>query len=127
MATRFDPVELETIDQGKFLEDLRAGFERVCRALVADIRKHTKGSPELLKKYTTKAGLRVAIDLAFANEVCNIKTDISEILPKEPPRKTTALLGEDGEAEGGLSLFCQAGGTREGNPRQMNLPIPSGT
>ena len=123
MATKFDKVRLATIEQGQFLEAAEAAFQDVAKQLIEHIETHTHGSDELKAKFTAAVELAAKVSVEFSKGVFHIKTDIAKKLPKRPSGLTTALCSEDPEDADALCLFSQVGGTREGDPRQMPLPL----
>ncbi len=120
MATKFDKVRLETIEQGVFMAEAEAALQEVFGKLIGHINEQTHGSEDLKNKFSAKAGLKLSVGIEFSKGVYHLKTDIDKVLPKKPSGMSTAFEQEDPESEG-LCLFSQAGGTRDGNPRQMDF------
>jgi hypothetical protein len=121
MATKFDKVRLETIEQGSFLAEAEAAFQDVAKKLLAHIEEQTHGSEDLKNKFAAKAGLKLSVGIEYAKGVFHLKTDIDKALPKKPSGLSSAFCNEDPERPDELCLFSQAGGTRDGNPRQMDF------
>lgn len=86
--------------------------------------EQTGGKEELKAKFSANASLKLSVGLQYSKGVFHIKTDIDKTLPKKPSGISSAFCSEDPEGQDELCLFSQSGGTREGNPHQMDF-IPA--
>ena len=125
MATKFDKVTLDKIEQGGFMMAAEAAFQDVIDALIQHIDQHTHGSEELKAKFKAKSELKLTVGIEFSKGVYHLKTEIHKSLPKRPAGISSAFCNEDPESSDRLCLFSQAGGTAKGNPHQMTIPMAS--
>lgn len=124
MATKFDKVRLDTIERGAFFTEAESEFQDLSKKLIAHIEEQTGGKEELKAKFSANASLKLSVGLQYSKGVFHIKTDIDKTLPKKPSGISSAFCSEDPEGQDELCLFSQSGGTREGNPHQMDF-IPA--
>lgn len=116
MATNFNPVELEKIEQGKFMGALREAFD----AFSHDIVKYcedaeAKGSPGKI------VGKVVAgIEVQYKNGAFMMSTSVETKMPsKVRTGASTAFQAED--IEGRACLFAKETGTDRTHPNQQTL------
>lgn len=124
MKSQFVPVELDNIEQGDFIREVKKAFAKLQQDFVAFVEEH---------QVSTKASLNVGVDIRFKKTSersdklagnYGIVTKIVPNLPNKPSGVTTAYVAENND--GKRTLFTQSGGTTKDNPRQAHLQEPSG-
>ena len=118
---KFKPLELEDIEEGDFLQDLRHEFKDLQRRLIAFARQYPEKAEKVPATLTVKlkAMCENADGKAYSLKV-GFKTD----MPKRPETVSAAFAAEDDD--GDEVLFVQASGSSTGNPRQLKLATRDG-
>ena len=118
---RFVPLELDLIDQGRFVEDINAELRTIQAGLVRYARKY-KGNA-----VKTKAEIQMKIVLQYegqSEDDFSIKTTMSKKVPCRPPTTTLALA--DDEQDGTPLLFVKRSGSTKDHPTQQLLCTDDG-
>jgi hypothetical protein len=124
MAMRYEKLDLEHLNEGRFLRSLREGVERAARELL----EFSEAHGEDIK---AKSSVRCSIEFAVRDETSvDIACDVSVTSPKAP--KLTSLALREREQDGTPCLFARAGGTTAGEHpsqtvfcRKDGTPIPA--
>ena len=116
MATTIVELNLDHLDKGEFLNDMRKELEIVIRSFASHCRVYEASG--------TKAKLKVEIELE-ENEsgVCVITTGFKKELPGKPKRKSNAMFDINDLDES--TLFCQSSGADGGDPNQSEMFDPN--
>jgi hypothetical protein len=108
------PLQLELIEQGRFLEALNEQILQIQRELVQYVKKW---SPEKCKG--VKGNLKIDICMKFEGREesdWSIRGDIKKQVPVRPPSVSVALA--DNEQDGEPALFVLASGSSKSSPLQ---------
>jgi hypothetical protein len=122
MASKFKPVTLELVDEGRFKKDIDEEIQKATKALIAFKNKY--GTEK-----AAKATAKVSITLTFQFEGrddsdFSIKGEIKQTVPSKPACVTVAM---ENETEGGENaLFVRASGSTADSPRQAVLATKDG-
>lgn len=111
--SRHEPVRLEIIERGAFLEAFDRAFHEAEQKLLAHIDKYEGLSAK------SQALAAIALEYNQKTGSVSIRTEVDVKPPKRPSRiKGTAAFIEDGIDQPGQCLWCQAGGTSIDNAKQ---------
>lgn len=116
------PLQLELIEQGRFLEALNEQILQIQRELVLYVEKW---GPEKCKG--VKGSLKIEIAMKFEGREesdWSIKGDIKKQIPLRPLSVSVALA--DHEQDGEPALFVQASGSSKSSPLQGILCTQDG-
>ena len=122
MATMMIPLELQGIDEGRFLEEFQEALANAQALLCAYVRKYKS---DALK---AKAVVQVQITLCAdrpADGVFSLKAAITTKRPAAPPVLTMAMSGETQEGQPCL-LVRSTGGDDYDEPTQLKLSASDG-
>lgn len=122
MASKFKPMTLDKIDEGRFLKDVE---DEMATAIERLIKFTKKFGPDLTKK--AKAVLNARITIVFEGRDENdfsIKAQVSHTVPSKPPSVSIAMAAPD-DAEKDV-LFVRASGSTEEHPTQGVLCTKDG-
>jgi hypothetical protein len=112
MATRFEELEFDGIEQGRLTDKIDAAFKDVVKKFL----KHV----ELEKPVKAKATLTLAIDLVYGDNQVKIITDIKHKLPEKAIiGGSTAFIEHNQDDQ--LTLWAPVGGSNVGDPKQRVL------
>ncbi|MBN1345993.1 MAG: hypothetical protein JXQ73_25115 [Phycisphaerae bacterium] len=123
MSTRFVPVELGHLNEGRFLEEANEHFELVQAEMVKHLRKHAD------KAKGAKAKLVLEIEVKCENaekdeDLFEISAKSKVTLPTAPTSISLAMGGETQDNQ--LRLFARRSGTTGDTPRQGILATQDG-
>ena len=113
MSTNYEKVVLGNIEQGVFMADANDALAAIETALIEHVAVHGKTKE-------AEAGIVMKVKIKHREGAYVIVTDIDKKLPKKPSGVTAAMISDD-PADGHDTLFCQQGGTHQGNPNQAML------
>jgi hypothetical protein len=120
-TTKFTPLALGLIDEGRFLDQANADLERLQAELVRFMETHG----ELAKR--AKAQLALTITLTcedVENKMFSVKALATKKVPNRPPSITLALEGEDDQGE--PCLFVRRSGSTTDTPAQGVITTKDG-
>lgn len=113
MGQKFVPVELQLIDQGRFIGQFKTDLHQLQADFINYCRKH------LEKAKGAKAKLVAEIIISAEDDKANmfgIKAGVRTSLPAAPPSVGVAMAADD---DGDVpTLFCHIGGTKADSPEQ---------
>jgi len=118
MASKFQQVELATIEEGKFMADCEKAFRKIQDALIKHCRRYSSDD-------SVKASLDIKVEIIGKDGAFAIKTSVNEKTPGRPKVATPALPEESTDGRG-FGLFAQSSGTSKGNPRQKKFATEDG-
>jgi hypothetical protein len=116
------PLQLELIEQGRFLAALNEQILQIQRELVQYVEQF---GPAVCQG--VKGSLICKIEMKFTGREesdWSIKGDIKKQVPVRPPSVSVAI--SDHEQDGEPALFVQASGSSESSPLQGNLCTKDG-
>ena len=120
-TTRFKPLELGLIEEGRLEADLNAEFAKIQRALCAYQEKWEGMS----KGATAEVNLKLKIKCEDPKDgIFTVVGSVTSKVPARPARTTTAIKGDDDAGE--ACLFGRASGTTEDSPDQGVLMTKDG-
>lgn len=122
MARKYKPLELQLIDEGKFIQDCNDTLRENMAKLLEYKKKHGRDAAK-----GTKAVLNMKVTIQFDgvdDGDFSVKGQLSQTLPSRPPTITKAI--EDQEQDGQPTLFVRNTGSTEDSPRQGILTTKSG-
>jgi hypothetical protein len=121
MATRFTPLQLVLIDEGRFLAAADADLQKAQQVLTDYAREHGDDA----KKAKAKVVLEVTLQCEDpGNNAFSVRAVSKMQVPNRPPSVTLALEGED-EA-GKHCLFVRRSGSTDDTPAQGVLATKDG-
>ena len=120
-TTRFKPLELGLIEEGRLEADLNTEFAKIQSALCAYQEKWEASA----KGATAEVNLKIKIKCEDPQDgIFTVVGSVTSKIPARPARTTTAIKGDDDE--GKTCLFGRASGTTEDTPDQGVLMTKDG-
>lgn len=113
MATKFEPLSLDNIDQGSFVEDAQQAFRKLQDELVRHVRDH--GNAEAVGRLTLN------VELKHKQGAVYVTTSIDKRPPAIPKMITTAMIDNSQDTDEELVLFTAVGGSNSDTPAQQQL------
>ncbi len=116
MATNFAPVELEGIEQGKFLEALREAFDTFSHDIVKYVEDaEAKGKPgKIVGKVSAD------IEVQYKDGGFILSTAVATKMPSKV-RTGASMTFQAKDVEGRSCLFAKETGTDRTDPKQQTL------
>lgn len=116
MATIFETVSLDNIEEGDFFREANLALLDVQRQLV----RHREKYGELSKKSTAELTLKIKLRIEEPDQdLYSIVTDISKKTPGRPKVVTVAM--EEFDDEGKPALHVRSAGSDRKHPRQSKM------
>lgn len=122
MASKFKPLTLALVDEGRFLGDINEEIEAGMKALIKFKKKYGKD-----KALKAKAVIGISLSIVFEGRDENdfsVKGLIKQTVPSKPASVTVAMESEDDAGE--ATLFVRASGSTADSPKQGVLATKAG-
>lgn len=112
MVSRFQEVNLDLIEGGKFMEDCDREFAKIQNELIKHARKYSSDAGR-------SATLTIEVKICEKDGMFAIQSSCKTKIPGRPTVTTTAIADELQTGEFGL--FAQSTGTNSGSPHQRMI------
>ncbi len=113
--SRYEEVELGTIEQGDFLSKADVEFSKLARAMVKHVQDELPGG-----KGKAEGTLALKVKIIYQDQSYKIVTDIENKPPKKHLGGVSVAMVEESQT-GQPCLFAQAGGSSVTHPKQKIL------
>lgn len=119
---KFKPLELEDVDEGRFMASVNADLAAIQKALIEHVKQYGK---DRTKGATAKLSISVTVKFEARDESdYSVKAATKKETPGRPPSLTVAIADE--EQDGTPCLFVRNSGSTPDNPRQTVLATLDG-